>query len=399
MADVNKLIGILNRREMGGSGNQSDSGGDPKSKATKEQALHPQIQEKIEYVSSPIYKRRLMALGQSKSSAEKLMKDRVNVLKNIELRPYGSQFSSDGTGGGHSSNDPKTNRPFIAFNTNTPEVASTFAHELGHITSGVERSDKEFWPGNNEYVGEARKRVEQMLSEGTPQYMSPKEALLFNLQNKNLNDKNWALPGSEGYKMTQGRSLNDYFYNRNPLYSKSWPLGTRVNVEEPSEKTSNFINGLKAGFPGIESVVNNKNVTVAPLKTVQRTMDLTNNPAYTDEFFKDIHDFNEQGIPRNKLGSNLYDVMRGAFDPHVYSPKENKADLDAVRYLLKKYNYTGSYGDDITPELWQKAIKDKRLNNDSHFQRMRKNFSDKAIINLNNRVAKSQVKDKNENQV
>ena len=349
--------------------------------------LHPQIEEKIDYVSSPIYKRRLMALGQSKSSAEKLMRDRISVLRNIELRPYSSQFSSDGTGGGQTSNDPKTNRPYIAFNTNSPEIESTFAHELGHVTSGVERSDKQFWPGNNEYVGEARKRVEQMLSEGTPQYMSPKEALLFNLQNKNLNNKNWALPGSRGYDMTKGGTLNNYFYNKNPLYSESWPLGTRVNVDEPTEQTSNFINGLKAGYSGIQSVINNKNVTVVPLKTVQRTMDLTNNPAYTDEFFKRIHDFNEQGIPSNQLATSLAGIMYGAYDPHVYAPGENKGDLDAVRMLLKKYNYTGSYGDDITPELWQKAIKDKRLNNDSHFQRMRKNFSDKAIINLNNRVA------------
>jgi hypothetical protein len=398
MADVNKLIGILNRREMGGSGNQSDSGGDPKPKVTKQQTLHPQIQEKIEYTASPIYKRRLMALGESKSSAEKLIRDRINVLKNIELRPYSSEFSSDGIGGGQASNDPKTNRPYIAFNTNSPELQSTFAHELAHITSGVERSDKEFWPEYNESVGEARKRVERMLSEGTPQYMSPKEALLFNLQNKNMNDKNWALPGSAGYKMTQGRSLNDYFYNKDQMRAESWPLGTRVNVEEPSGQTSNFINGLKAGFPGIESVIN-KNVTVAPLKTVQRTMDLTSNPAYTDEFFKGIHDFNEQGLPSNKLAKTSSDIMYGKYDPHVYSPKENKADLDAIRYLLKKYNYTGSYGDDITPELWQKAIKDKRLNNDSHFQRMRQNFSDKAIINLNNRVAKNQGQDKNKNQV
>lgn len=393
MADVNKLISILNRREMGGSG-----GGSEKSKEKTKTPLHPQIQEKIDYVSSPIYKRRLMALGQSKSSAEKLMRDRIGVLKNTELRPYSSQFSSDGTGGGMASNDPKTGRPFISFNTNSPELESTFAHELGHLTSGVERSDKEFWPGNNEYVGNARNRVEQMLSEGSAQYMSPKEALLFNLQNKNLNDKNWALPGSRGYEMTQGRSLNDYYYNKAPYYSRAWPLGTRVNVEEPSEQTSNFINGLKAGFPEIQSVVNNKNVTVAPLKTVQRTMDLTSNPAYTDEFFKDIHDFNEQGIPRNKLASDLSEVMIGKFDPHTYAPGENKGDLDAVRTLLKKYNYTGSYGDDITPELWQKAIKDKRLNNDSHFKRMRKNFSDKAIINLNNRVAQLKNEDRNETQ-
>ena len=35
----------------------------------------------------------------------------------------------------------------------------------------------------------------------------------------------------------------------------------------------------------------------------------------------------------------------------------------------------------------KKAIKDKRLNTDEQFKRMRENFDDKSIIDLNNRVA------------
>ena len=193
--------------------------------------------------------------------------------------------------------------------------------------------------------------------------------------------------------MTGGKSLNDYFYN-SKIHGRDWPLGTNVDVSEP--KMDNLSNALKSGTKGLLDFINSEYVAVPPLKAMKKSMNLTRNSAYNDEFYKEIRDFGEQGIPKNQMATSLGSVMAGAYDPHDYSPTENKADLDAIRHLLKKYNYTGSYGDDITPALWDRALKDKKINSNQHLQRMRKNFDDKAIINLNNRVASNQ-KNKKEN--
>lgn len=390
MAEVNKLINIINKRES--------------SNINKEK-LHPQIKEKIDYINSPIYKRRLMALGQSRKDAESLIKERVNVLKNTELRPYSSSPIGDWTGGGSASIDPKTDRPYIKYDTTKQGAESIFAHELGHLTSGIEVPYNEYTPyplmEGRETVQEARQRVEKMLSEGTATYMSPKEEMLFNLQNKNLNE----LPkkGFGIHKMTGGKSLNEHFYN-NPLYRTDWPLGTNVDISEPNKKEGNFINGLKIGINNntdIQSLFNkDESFTDIPMVSipVKKTMELTKSKKYDDKFFNQSHNFSEQGVPKRSLAKSVSELMY-KLDPHEYSPTENKADLDAVRHLLKKHNYTSSYGDDITPELWDKALKDKKINQNEHLKRMRKNFDDKAIINLNNRVAKNDKKeDKNTNQ-
>jgi hypothetical protein len=218
--------------------------------------------------------------------------------------------------------------------------------------------------------------------------------------------------------MHEGRSVNDWFYNK-PNEEKypitNWPAGTHVNLypsTSPIKKLStlidsgtknptiNLVNSLATGIPmsilksvdtGIGSFV--KAIT----KNSNFASDVVNNKAYDNEkFFKDIHDYTPStgyanGIPANQFATSLSDVMRGRYDAHDYGAGENKADLDAVRKLLKKYNYTKNYGDDITPEIFQKALDDKRVNQNEHLQRMRKNFDDKAIINLNNRVAYNEM--------
>ena len=391
MAEVNNLINIINKRE---------------SNNTSKEKLHPQIQEKINYINSPIYKRRLMALGQSKKDAESLIKERVNVLKNTELRPYSSSPIGDWTGGGSASKDPKTNRPYISYDTTKSNAESIFAHELGHLTSGVENPDNKYYPypltEGKETIEQAKQRVEKMLSEGTPMYMSPKEEMLFNLQNKNLNE----LPkkGFGIHKMTGGKSLNDYFYNSKG-YKGDWPLGTNVDINEPNKKENNFLSGLKIGYRNytdINSLFNQEeSATDIPmaLAPVKKTMALTKNKEYDYKFLNEMHNFSEQGVPKSHLAKTGYELMY-KLDPHQYSPTENKADLDAIRHLLKKNKYTSNYGDDITPELWERALKDKKINQNEHLKRMRRNFDDKAIINLNNRVAKNNKKeDKNRNQV
>jgi len=68
---------------------------------------------------------------------------------------------------------------------------------------------------------------------------------------------------------------------------------------------------------------------------------------------------------------------------------EAYGDLSAIRHFLKKEGITKSYGETITPELWKKALQNKKLLNEEHFKRMRKNYDDDAIILLNNKIAQN----------
>lgn len=352
--------------------------------------LHPQIEEKINYILSPNYKRRLLEMGEPEETVMKLIQDRVNVLKNTELRPYQST-GGDWTGGGSASKDLKTNRPYIAWDSSKSNADTTFAHELGHLTSGVDRNtlpNTTYQPHYGAYrsIYDSRNELGKVLGSGGSMYMSPAEKYFIDLQNKNSNE----LP-KKGFlfdKWHNGRSINDWFYNKpneekNPI--TNFPLGTRVNLDQVilEQPSTSIASGTRNPTVTNTVKVMKKNPTF-----VSRLLD---NPAYNEAFLSNIHEFDpyqsNNGIPGKSYATSLSGVLSGQYDPHDYGAGENKADLDAVRFVLKKNGYTQNYGDNITPELWQKALQDKRVNQDEHIKRMRKNFDDKAIINLNNRVA------------
>jgi hypothetical protein len=365
----------------------SMKGGNPGKK------LHPQIEEKINYILSPVYKRRLLEMGQPEETVNKLIKERVGILKNTELRPYQST-GGDWTGGGSASKDLKTNRPYIAWDSSKSNADTTFAHELGHLTSGVDRGTLPNTTYNPDYRGyrsiyDSRNELANVMGGGGSMYMSPAEKYFIDLQNKQSNE----LP-KKGFlldKWHQGRSINDWFYNKpneEKYPSTNFPLGTRVNLDQVilEQPSTSIASGTRNPTVANTVKVMKKNPTF-----VSRLLD---DPAYGQTFLSNTHDFDPyqyNGIPGKSYATSLSEVLGGKYDPHDYGATENKADLDAVRFVLKKYGYTQNFGDDINPELWQKALKDKRVNQDEHIKRMRKNFDDKAIINLNNRVAYNEM--------
>lgn len=79
------------------------------------------------------------------------------------------------------------------------------------------------------------------------------------------------------------------------------------------------------------------------------------------------------------------DTERG--DTHDISTSENKSDLDALRYLFQKAGITKKYGENITPDLLDKAANHPQIKNEPHFQRMMKNFGKNGILQLNNMIA------------
>lgn len=72
---------------------------------------------------------------------------------------------------------------------------------------------------------------------------------------------------------------------------------------------------------------------------------------------------------------------------HDYSPYENKSDMDSFRYLLNKEGIYDAGTQDFTPELLEKAKKNKNVKKAFNPQRFLKHFSDKDIIDLMNGIA------------
>ena len=337
--------------------------------------LNPQLQEKINYVSSPIYKRRLLALGHPKESVDKLIQSRVDALKNTSIESLpGYQY------GGKAEIDKKTNKPKVTYDPSQNDKESIIAHEIGHITSGLDSSTRPNTQYKKPYgyYYDDIKKINNILGSAGALYMSPKEQLMFNLQNKDLNLKGYK---SFGTGPVVKNSDNEEFYDR--FGGGTWlPSGSKTDVSDPDEKP-NALFSKKYG--DIMPKLNDEYVIIPPLKPVTKSLDVMKGVQNLND--DSIYDLGEDPIDDTRYAKSLFDILSGKSDPHTSKNTENKADLDAVRYMLKKYNYTKSYGEDITPDLWQKALKDKRINENKHIKRMRENFEDKAIINLNNRVA------------
>lgn len=348
--------------------------------------LHPQIQEKIDYIASPIYKRRLLGLGQPKDTVDKLISDRINALKNTKIVYNSIAIPDDAL----ATTDKEGGYPIIKMrNQDNPKYlsGSVLAHEIGHATSGLYEPSgfggiQNYQPvanydGTNFNYYKSRKLFNDIISSGETSVMSPKEKLFIDLQNK---WSNYVAPKGTGiYNRTGGTSLNDYYYNKKKdIFNEEWPLGTNVDLSEQKEPM------YFANFKNANNPINER-------KTLP-SLDLMKNPEYNEEFLRKSHGLkiDKQGIPQNSMNKSG-NPFAGGLLSHTYNSFENKGDLDAVRHLLKKYNYTKIFGDDITPELLEKASKDKRINADEQFQRMKENFNDKEIINLNNRVAYNNV--------
>ena len=84
----------------------------------------------------------------------------------------------------------------------------------------------------------------------------------------------------------------------------------------------------------------------------------------------------KSGIPYNQIEINRY-------NEHEISPYENKADIEALRYLMYKKGITKSYGENIDKEKLKKALEDKELKNDYFIKRLMYNFKEEDIIQLN----------------
>jgi hypothetical protein len=68
---------------------------------------------------------------------------------------------------------------------------------------------------------------------------------------------------------------------------------------------------------------------------------------------------------------------------------ESYADLTGIRHLLYKNGITKKFGDNINRTIYEKALKNKQIQNDPVFKRMQQKYSPGKIILLNNTIAQN----------
>ena len=258
--------------------------------------IDPMIQQKIDYIKSPIYRQRLVAYGVK--DPDTLIQDRVKRLMATTFQITQNAAAETRDGG--------MDKPNIILNPNDGRYVK--AHEIGHVTGGDDTSYT---------VNDPR--------QAKGNQMSPAEAWYFYNRNKNLNKTNRRdYISSETGKLAKGSGTNTF---RQDTFN--W---------QPNKPGSNMV------------------------------------PDPADKLFG---------------GRNILDIVNGKQDPHDIGSSENKADLDAIRQILFDNKITQNYGDNITPEQWKKAMSIPKIAKEPHVVRMRKNYEDASIADLNNTIAKN----------
>lgn len=69
---------------------------------------------------------------------------------------------------------------------------------------------------------------------------------------------------------------------------------------------------------------------------------------------------------------------------------ESYADLTAMRHLMYKNGLTKKFGDNINRTIYEKALKNKNIQNDPTFKRIQQKYSPGKIILLNNTIAQNE---------
>jgi hypothetical protein len=259
--------------------------------------LDPLIQQKINYIKSPIYRQRLVAYGVNNPDA--VIQDRIKRLMATTFQITQNADAQTRDGG--------MDKPKIILNPNDSRYVK--AHEIGHVTGGDDTS----------YMVDNPRQAKG-------NQMSPAEAWYFYNRNKNLgkiNKGNYV--SSETGKLIQGTGTKTF---KQGLYNYETPLSTTKNMH----------------------------------------------PDPADHLYG---------------GKNILDIVNGKQDPHDIGSSENKADLDSIRQILFDNKITQNYGDNITPEQWKKAMSIPKIANEPHVVRMRKNYEDASITDLNNTIAKN----------
>ena len=165
-----------------------------------------------------------------------------------------------------------------------------------------------------------------------------------------------------GHAMRGGENI---VFTRNPNITKEGQLS-------PAESWQFYNRNAYLAKPTTESVYDSKTGKMIQKDTTFK------NKVYNEFNTADGYYSNDAAVTRLKSPTS---------DPHDYSSREGYGDLSAVRQILLDNKITKSYGENVTPEQWQKALQNKKISGEQDIQRAIKNYGHKGIVDLNNTVA------------
>ena len=184
---------------------------------------------------------------------------------------------------------------------------------------------------------------------------------------------------------TDIKSINDYVRPKNVINDmpnvSRYDYATNTIYYTPGQDTRETL-AHEFGHSLFNSSTDEKNTNSA----------LFLNPAERQAI---IEDLDVEGL--NKLINSNPNLNWMTQDEH-YNPgakgekiaaNETYGDLMSLRLLLNTNGITKKFGDNLTPEMWQKALKNPKINRSPDLKRMRLKYKDENIIKMNNRVAKN----------
>jgi hypothetical protein len=140
-------------------------------------SLAPMIAEKAEYINSPLYKKRLVGMGEK--DPKQVVKDRLQELKKIEFSSYDPRMNANVEKSEpsrtnkmfRSDKEGKTIGDYPAISLGVGWTPSTAAHELGHVTSSqADRFVSTPYTGTGETMSPTEAKEFLNLSKAKPEF-------------------------------------------------------------------------------------------------------------------------------------------------------------------------------------------------------------------------------------
>jgi len=228
-------------------------------------------------------------------------------------------------------------------------------------------------------------RVKNLSNEMITYIKSPEYRKRLELQNVSDPDKviNDRIAKVKQTEVTQGTPSLAYIFT-NPNQKQRIPALTLSDDASDYTAMHELSHVTNYGDTFFRNEKGNANTASGKGMSVNEMLYMVNNTTLPSKVKKEISD-RAKNDERFNYYRNPTEGMAG--EAHSFDPSELKSDLDAVRLLFKRHGLVKKFGENITEETINKALKNPKIANEDHFIRMMKNFKKKNFVDVNNNIA------------